>query len=335
MSLIQFQDLTLTATDQAIRGIIDDPLLGGYPELRDILYFHMGLDDPRSFYQGKRIRPLLVLLSTAACGGDWKFALPAAAAVEILHNFSLIHDDIEDQGTIRRGRETVWMKYGVPLAINAGDALFALVYSAALHLLPAISEDKVIQVITLLTEACVKLTGGQHLDISFEKDRKISVENYWKMISGKTASLISTSSRIGAVVAGADREQEDAMASFGFALGLAFQVYDDWLGIWGKSAETGKSSVSDLITGKKTLPILFGIEKQRQFAKLYHSGTIGHEDAAHLAELLTEEGAQAFTETEADRLTHQALKWLDKAKPQEPARQALIELTEMLMGRIR
>ena len=267
MQINKFQDLTKPAIDQAIRAVIDEPLLGTYPGLKDIIHFHLGLDDPSSLYQGKRLRPLLVLLSAAACGGDWKCALPAAASVEILHNFSLIHDDIEDHGEIRRGRETVWMKYGVPLAVNAGDAMFALVYSTALGLLPAVSEDKVIRVITLLTEACVKLTGGQHLDISFEKDQKIVIENYWKMISGKTASLLSTCSRIGAVIAGAPRDQEDAMGSFGYHLGLAFQVHDDWLGIWGTSEETGKSTVSDLVAGRKTLPILWGMEKRWQVAE--------------------------------------------------------------------
>ncbi|MCX6068414.1 MAG: polyprenyl synthetase family protein, partial [Chloroflexi bacterium] len=204
---------------------------------------------------GKRIRPLLVLLASAASGGNWQSALPAAAAVELLHNFSLIHDDIQDNSDKRRGRSTVWVKWGMPQAINAGDGLFVLSNLAITDLITSYPAEIVVKAAQILHETCLDLTRGQYLDISYENRLDLGVEDYWPMISGKTAALLSSCCQIGALLGTSDESTLEAYRSFGHYLGLAFQVQDDILGIWGNEAVTGKSVASDLVKGKKSLPV--------------------------------------------------------------------------------
>ncbi|HZW04764.1 MAG TPA: polyprenyl synthetase family protein, partial [Anaerolineaceae bacterium] len=161
MSLASFVRTVQPAVDAELRRVVMDSLPEPYAELQAMLCYHMGWEGETSNVeaQGKRIRPLLVLLSTAACGGDWKAALPAAAAVELLHNFSLIHDDVEDQSHLRRGRATLWSRWGSALAINAGDAMFSLANLAILRLLETASVDIAIQAAAILQQTCLHLTG--------------------------------------------------------------------------------------------------------------------------------------------------------------------------------
>ena len=189
----------LTAIEDALQQAIR---LAGGPqtgELERMLSYHMGWED--STPRGKRIRPLLVLLTTESAGAGWRKALPGAAAVELLHNFSLIHDDIEDNSPLRRGRETLWTIWGVPQAINAGDTLFSLAQATLLDLETTASPASALQAARVFQETCLRLTQGQFLDISYEGRSDLSVEDYWPMVSGKTAALISACTRIGALVA--------------------------------------------------------------------------------------------------------------------------------------
>lgn len=335
MNLADYQELMLPAIDVEIRNCVNSPVLDPFIDLRDILYYHLGYENGAVIpgAQGKRIRPLLVLLTAAAAGGKWEDALPAAAAVELLHNFSLIHDDIEDRSRTRRGRETVWARWGEALAINAGDAMYALAFSALDRLIETVGKHAALDAYRILTETCICLTGGQHLDISFETAHSLPLESYWPMVSGKTGSLISASVRLGAVCAGADSKIINEMQAFGQTLGLSFQIQDDWLGIWGISSETGKSSENDLASGKKTLPVLYGIHKGKFFTAEWTRQAASEIDFESLARSLAEDGAKDFVESEAARLTGESMKALDRAGFDNDAGKALRELAAALLNR--
>ncbi len=161
--------------------------------------------------------------------------LPAAAAVELVHNFSLIHDDIEDRSSLRRGRLTVWKKWGIPQAINAGDAMFTLAHLQLLHLMNNHTISVTLKSIKILQQACLHLTQGQYLDLSYENRDHISLDEYWSMVAGKTAALLSASTELGALSAVDDEQICKCYRNFGKSLGMAFQVQDDYLGIWGNT----------------------------------------------------------------------------------------------------
>jgi geranylgeranyl diphosphate synthase, type I len=304
-------------------------------EFHEMLTFHMGWSGEGAGpdAQGKRIRPLLLLLTTCACGSDWKPALPAAAAVELIHNFSLVHDDIQDSSDLRRGRPTVWKKWGVPQAINVGDALFITAQLEAMDINQSYSSDISLQACKLINEACLQLSRGQYLDISYEKRANLSLEDYWPMISGKTAALLSTSIQVGALLAGVDDARLEAWRCYGHYLGLAFQIQDDYLGIWGDSALTGKSTVSDLVAGKKSLPVLYGLAKNGKFARRWSTGSVQPDEVPELTGQLTEAGAQLYTQQIADQMTELSLQNLRLADPQGEGGDALFELTRMLLNR--
>jgi geranylgeranyl diphosphate synthase type I len=283
--------------------------------------------------QGKRIRPVLVLLSAEAAGGSWRSALPAAAAVELLHNFSLVHDDIQDQSSLRRNRSTLWVKWGIAQAINAGDVLFTLSFLAMQRLLDSLAAEDVLLSSRLLQETCLRLTEGQYLDIAYEKKSDLPMEAYWPMIGGKTSALLSCCTELGAVAAGANERRRTAFREYGDNLGLAFQVLDDWLGIWGDVGQTGKSVESDLASGKKTLPVLYAIGRGGRFARRWLQGPILADEVPDLARLLEEEGAYSFTLETAQRLTDKAHLALQQAACDNEAAVALVELTHMLLRR--
>jgi geranylgeranyl diphosphate synthase type I len=304
-------------------------------EIHSMLSYHMGWEGKGAGPEarGKRIRPLLVLLSNASAGGDWMSALPAAASVELVHNFSLIHDDIQDNSSLRRGRETVWKIWGIPQAINAGDAMFTLAHLAVHELSPSILPQTKLRAAYIVQNACLQLTQGQYMDISYEARGDLSVEAYWPMVSGKTAALIAACTELGATIAGADPARCQCFHQFGRLLGLAFQAQDDLLGIWGDAALTGKSAESDLVSGKKSLPVLFGLSYRRDFAARWAAGPIMASEVSTLADLLAHEGARAETLKQANQLTDQALHALDQAHPQGEAGQALRELAGLLLNR--
>jgi geranylgeranyl diphosphate synthase type I len=304
-------------------------------EMQRMLAYHMGWEAEAAGVEarGKRIRPLLTLLCTMAAGGEWERALSGAAAVELVHNFSLLHDDIQDESPTRRGRPTVWTIWGVAQAINAGDALFALAQLTVLDLGEIVSKEAGLAASRVLQQTCLHLTQGQFLDLYYEQQPDLGVKDYWPMVAGKTAALLSASTQIGAIAAQAPPARVDAYRRFGELLGFAFQVQDDLLGIWGDAALTGKSTDSDLVSGKKSLPVLFGLEKKGEFAKRWARGRIEPDEVEHLAMLLEAEGGRSFVEQEADQLTRQALEALGEAQPRGEAKNALEELAHYLLKR--
>ncbi len=301
----------------------------------EMLTYHMGWTGEGAGPEatGKRIRPLLVLLSTASCGANWELALPAAAAVELVHNFSLVHDDVQDNSEKRRGRPTVWVKWGVPMAINVGDALFVQSNQAIMDLAKSYPAETVVKTAQILHDTCLELTRGQYMDMSYEGRKDLQIDDYWPMIGGKTAALLACCASIGAILGGADESLQGAYRSFGHYLGLAFQVQDDLLGIWGDEALTGKSAASDLVEGKNSLPVLVGLSKKAKFAARWAQGPIQPEEVQEMADLLASESAYGYTYDAAKQMTDLALNSLRMADPQGEFGAALFELTEKLLSR--
>ncbi|HEV8054239.1 MAG: polyprenyl synthetase family protein [Chloroflexi bacterium] len=286
--------------------------------LYEMTRYHLGLDGERQT-RGKRIRPLLGLLAYESIAGDHRRALPGAAAVELGHNFSLVHDDIEDQDIERRHRAALWTVYGVPQSINAGDTLFVL-SRLALHRLSELgfSDSKVLALMRLYDETCLALCEGQFIDIwTSEHDDAMSVELYFDMIGRKTAALIAASIRAGAMLATDDENVVESYARFGWALGLAFQLNDDLLGIWGEEAATGKEP-SDLAKRKKTLPVIYaaehaGPEDRERLSALYAMAQLDGSEVGEVRAILERTGAHEYTRHQARRYRDEALASLDAA----------------------
>lgn len=335
------------AIEEELRAVLDELLPSGQQDPRAMLAYHLGWEGEGAGVeaQGKRIRPLLVLLSAQAASADsssrngapgeedWRKALPAAAAVELVHNFSLIHDDIEDQSRLRRGRPTVWVKWGTAQAINAGDMMFTLAHLALLRLEKQLPPAITLEAARILGATCMRLTEGQYLDMSYESTCPLPVDAYWPMVGGKTAALLGCCTELGALAAGADAKKRDSFRRFGVNLGLAFQVLDDWLGIWGDAALTGKSTESDLLSGKKTLPVLYGLSQQGRFARRWSGEPLKPEEVPMVSNWLVEEGAQEYTQKNADRLTAEALDALEQSTRGNEAALALREMADMLLKR--
>jgi len=285
--------------------------------LYEMCRYHLGLDGSGS--SGKRMRPLLGLLAYASITGDHRRALPGAAAVELGHNFSLVHDDIEDGDRERRHRPTLWAKYGIPQAINTGDILFSL-SRIALHRLTDLgfSDHTVLRLMRLYDETCVALCEGQYLDIWMaEHDDGLSVELYFDMIGRKTAALIAASIEAGAILATEDEEVIARYRAFGWDLGTAFQLNDDLLGIWGPERATGKEP-TDVPRKKKTLPVIYAFERaaprdRERLAALYSSGSLETRDVGEIVAILERTGAREYTRDQARLHRDRALAELDAA----------------------
>lgn len=263
MSLSQFAPAYLRLVEADLRDLLAAPTAvsrGHYA----IMQYHMGWLGPdltpTQAPAGKRVRPLLCLLACAAAGGDPTQAVPAAAGLELLHNFSLLHDDIEDASPTRRHRPTAWTIFGMPQACNAGDGMFSLAHAAFYRLSRrGVSAELTLAALERFSATCIHLTEGQYLDMAFEGRLDVTVDDYFAMIAGKTGALLAAASEIGALLAAAPPPVVAAYARFGAALGRAFQLRDDVLGIWGDEEVTGKSAASDILSKKKSLPVLIGL----------------------------------------------------------------------------
>jgi geranylgeranyl diphosphate synthase type I len=334
-SFSEFAKLTRPALRQELTDIVLPAADFGSNELHEMVTYQLGWTGKNAGpeAEGKAIRPLLVLLSTKAAGGQWQKSLPAAAAVELIHNFSLIHDDIEDQSDLRRGRPTVWKIWGIAQAINTGDAMFALANQALTQLEKTISMDVAFKAGKLFHTTCLRLTQGQHLDIAFEDQTEIDLDKYILMVGGKTAALLAFCLEVGALCGAAPANIQSAYHDFGHYLGLAFQVQDDILGIWGDEGKSGKSSASDLITGKKTLPVVYGLSQQGVFFERWSGGDIKENNLQEVRQILEDEGGLSYAKKEADRLTSKALAALDQAQPEKNAAMILQDLAQMLLKR--
>lgn len=303
-----------------------------------MMHYHMGWAEaslaPADHPSGKRIRPLICLLTCMASGGDWRQAVPAGAALELLHNFTLIHDDIQDKSPTRRGRPTLWTIWGTEQAINSGDAMFALAHLALARLADRdIPASTVVQALRRLDETCIELTRGQYNDMRFEQEETVTVEEYLAMINGKTAALLSLSTELGALIAGKDEEIVAHYATFGRELGLAFQVRDDILGIWGDESLIGKSAATDITTRKKSLPVLYALEKSEALRQLYRQTDSDEGFVRQAIHLLDEVEARQFTNGHEKAYSRSALDHLEAVSPQGQGAEAIHQLVSLLLNR--
>jgi geranylgeranyl diphosphate synthase type I len=332
------EDLIITlrqAVEEELRQIVARSNGAGLEEFRSMIAYHLGWEGQGAgpAAQGKRIRPLLVLLTAAASGGKWQNSLPAAASVELLHNFSLVHDDIEDNSSLRRGRQTLWKKYGIAQAINTGDTIYTLAF-LSLHNLEKLTTPAItLKGFQILSDACLQLTQGQYLDLSSELRGDLTLESYWPMVNGKTAALLSACAQLGALVSDASAQIFNAYRQFGRYLGLAFQAQDDLLGMWGDAALTGKSNESDLASRKKSLPVLYGLSRGGEFAQRWAQGPFNDKEVRQWANQLTVEGAREFTQAQVEKLTQLALEALEDARPLGLPGEALHSLALELLRR--
>jgi geranylgeranyl diphosphate synthase type I len=336
MPLSELQNQLFIAVETHLKTFFNSQNFSQSQELKHMLAYHMGWydDNPDAGSRGKRLRPLLVLLCTGAFNEDIDKIMPGAISLEFLHNFTLIHDDIEDRSILRHGRPTLWKKWGIPQAINAGDALFSIAQLSMLSIRGTLGDSSAAVGSERLNQVCLQLTRGQYLDLSFEDSDVITPEKYFEMINGKTAALIGLAASLCATVTGKNTIKQDLLSDFGRSLGMAFQIQDDILGIWGDVAVTGKSASSDILAHKKSLPVIFGLAHSSQFRSLWVKKNPTEEDVILMADTLVECGARDYASSQVEIFTQKAFNALESLFPEcNKYSQALFELTEKLLIR--
>lgn len=288
--------------------------------LYEMMRYHLGwvdeLGKPTSS-GGKYLRATLCLLASQAVGGEFEVALRFAAAIELVHNFSLIHDDIQDRDNERRHRPTVWKIWGEPQAINAGTAMRMLASIAITDLkttrLPA---ERLIEAHKILDESCLRMIEGQYLDISFEENLEIQLTDYMDMVEKKTAALIEASLQLGAITV-LSQDEAVPFKHFGRYLGMAFQIRDDMLGIWGEEGATGKPGGSDIRHKKKSFPIVYALERasgsiRTDIISTFKKGILDDDDIKRLMSGLEKLGAYRFSQKKCEMYYGKALNEIKK-----------------------
>ncbi len=342
------QPLSLEAATRELLPLIEDAMrrvVESHPApaaYYGMMRYYLGWADerlrPAKEPTGKRMRPLVCLLACGAVGGEIEAALPAAAALELLHNFTLIHDDIEDEDEYRHHRPTLWYLWGAPQAINAGDGMHVLAYSALLDLTRSRADvDTVLEVFHLLIGTSLRITEGQHLDLEYEERTNITTADYLDMIARKSAAIIRCATGIGARLGGGTAQEVVSLERYGETLGMAFQICDDILGLWGTPELTGKPVGADLARRKKTYPVVYaltharGVERttlQRFFAAAEPTVT-QLDDARRIIERM---GVIEQAQQLVDDFSNQARAALAPL-PLSASREALLELADRLAVR--
>ena len=313
------------------------------PELRTLVAYHLGFVDrdgrPSSGDGGKAVRPALAFLSAQAVGAPAEVAMPGALAVELVHNFSLLHDDVMDQDAERRHRPTAWALFGVGRAIVTGDALLVLAHQVLLEPLSPERERASVA----LTRATARMIAGQAEDLAFESRLDVTVEECLRMCADKTGALLAYAASVGAILAGADQPAVRALEDFGLHVGLAFQAVDDILGIWGRSETTGKPVAGDLRSHKKTLPVVAALSalsrsassarQGEQLVRFLSNGHLTEDDVKAAVALVEMGGGRERCMAEADRELHLALASLDRADFDPTARTELTDLARFVTAR--
>lgn len=275
------------------------------------------LDDPK--LRGKRFRSGLLLAITEGISGDVKRFLPAASCIEMFHNFTLVHDDIEDHDEFRRHRPTVWKLWGIEQAINTGDLMAFLSQIILIDIFQNLTKEEIIETCKIINNCFCDIIRGQYLDISYEKRETISESEYFKMIKLKTARLIETACYLGAKLSSKNLETVQNIKSFGFNLGMAFQIYDDIEGIFADKLQTGKDDAGDLRKKKKTLPVIYFLENsnnenKKKFLKLYNKKNLNDYDIRNLIKILENSGSLEYSKNLFSTYLKKSLNYLQKTK---------------------
>jgi geranylgeranyl diphosphate synthase type I len=321
-------DAVATLVDPALRAAVDRLDEG----TAHVCRYHLGLVDPDGAELsggggGKQVRPLLALLSARAAGEDERDAVPAAVACQLVHDFSLLHDDVMDGDVERRHRPTTWSVFGVPAAILAGDAMLSLAH----EILSETASPTAGWAARCLGTATRRLIAGQTADLAFESRADVTLAECLRMAEDKTGALIACSACLGAVLVDAPAALVLGLAEFGSHLGLAFQVTDDLLGIWGQPERTGKPARSDIASRKKSVPVVAALQSAtsagRRLQQLYLSaGPLEQHDLQTAAALVEEAGGRDFAERLAREESEAALAALEALQGAGAAPEAVEEL---------
>lgn len=310
--------------------------LQAYQQFHDSIYFRAepaNLYDPIRYIMGlggKRLRPLLVLAACDAVGGVWRQALSQAYAVELFHNFTLVHDDIMDKATLRRGQPTVHLKFGDNTAILAGDAMAFYCQMFLVEGLPAPLQARVL---SIFNATAIRIIEGQQMDMDFEPHPAVDSADYLKMIEYKTSVLLACALQLGAVIGGADPDTENALYQAGLGIGLSFQIRDDILDAFGDE-RFGKIKGGDILNNKKTLLYILARENatpddQQMLDRLFFEPDPEKKIHDTLA-IFERSGARALAEEKAQAFHHRAIQTLSALSLQEEGKSLLLDIAQMI-----
>lgn len=285
--------------------------------------------------EGKRIRPLLVLTGCDLFGGDYTRALSAAYGIEVFHNFTLVHDDIMDNATLRRGEPTVHKKFGNNAAILSGDTM---VFYAVRHLLD-VSENVVCDVLSVFNKAAIQVIEGQQMDMDFEGRCNVSTNDYLKMIEYKTSVLLAASAQIGSLLGGANGKQQELMYNFGLKLGLAFQIMDDYLDTFGNAQKVGKRKGGDIVMNKNTWLLTYTLEKadantKAEIARLFEVKN-ERDKIAVMTDIFRMMKADESAKNKANELYNEAISTLKLVDVEDEKKYQLIEFAKQVYDRVK
>lgn len=305
-------------------------------DLTNIIRYHMGWLNknfiPEDSYKGKRLRPVLCSLICKITGGNLEESYPAGIALELTHNFSLVHDDIQDKDILRRGRETVWSIWGTAQGINVGDAMISLAHKAILD--SGLDYYKKCRLIDILDTAIFRLCQGQFTDVSFEEKKDVDIEEYLLMIQGKTCSMFEASVEMGLVLS----EKEELIEKFVLIarnLGIGFQILDDILGLWGNPKVTGKPVGSDLRQNKKTYPIILGLKEKPEIRDIVLNRDKTEKDIEYITQLFEQSGIKEECKDKVNLYLSKARDIINSLPLDKDNLELLLELTYYLEGRER
>ena len=299
-----------------------------------------GLYEPISYtlsQDGKRIRPLFVLVANQMFGGNPEEAIPAATAIEIFHNFTLLHDDIIDQAPLRRGHETVYKKWNTNVAILSGDTMFAIAYGELAKSKPSILQD----LMKVFTKTAIEVCEGQQYDIDFERENEVDLQSYIKMIRLKTAVLLAASLKIGALIAESSQEDADKIYRFGINMGIAFQLQDDLLDSYGDKMIFGKQTGGDIAANKKTVLFIKAFEKanssMRTRLKMLYADNSMHaeEKVAGVMDIFNSLAVREDTEELINTYFREACKNLDSISIPDERKQVLRSIADSMLKRVK
>ncbi|HLF77038.1 MAG TPA: polyprenyl synthetase family protein [Dehalococcoidia bacterium] len=307
--------------------------------LADMLRYQLGWTPAGLPNLAKCLRPSLCLLACEGLGGDLDKALPIAVAVELVHNFSLIHDDIEDGDDTRHHRATLWRAFGRDSAVVAGIDLWTVAYQTMSHAQETgLAAETVFEARRLLNDACSEMIEGQHQDLTYEQRTDVTLDEYIEMIGRKSGALISASLQLGALVAGAGADQIESFGAFGRNLGLAFQIRDDILGIWGEGSATGKPVGADIARKKKSLPVVHALQQavgpdRDALRAVYTKTAVEDADVDNVLDILQRWNCRYFAQGLAENYRSRAMSALARTVITSDARYRFDELTAFILER--
>ncbi|MBS3787416.1 polyprenyl synthetase family protein [Candidatus Bipolaricaulota bacterium] len=326
---------------EKVSNSLESFLDGREGKIYDMINYHLGFNGEGSDgnLQGKAIRSSLALYATEALGGDPDDVLPAALSLELIHNFSLVHDDIQDDDRTRRGRPTVQYKWSPDQAINTGDAIKDLALLVMLDRSPDWETDRTLKALRALSNYSLRMIEGQVMDLDYMKRKNVDIDSYLDMICAKTCSLLEGAFHLGGIYSPVGEEEVDKLISFGKYLGYVYQIRDDWLGIWGQPEESGKSVLSDIEEKKRSFPVVFAMQEGQEkeidrLKELYYSkGKLGEDKVEEVRGILERLDASEKTNEWAERYWNNAEIQLQETGMADWAKTELEEFGSFLLTR--